>query len=139
MIVERIFKFIKHKGINKSEFYRITGISNGYLDKVRDVGASKIEHILNVFPDLNPVWIITGKESMIKGTNDKSSELYADKYLFELQRKLIDRLEDENERLKNQIHRYNLQSIAAEPDNRYSIVTEPDSEPDSEPDTEPYD
>lgn len=116
MIVERIFKFIKYKGINKSEFYRLTGISNGYLDKVKDVGVSKIEHILNVFPDLNPVWLVKGEGPMIKAKVEKPPEIIPNNYLFEVQRKLIERLEEENERLKKQIKRGNGYQIAAEPD-----------------------
>jgi hypothetical protein len=116
MIVERIFKFIKSKGINKSEFYRITGISNGYLDKVKDVGVAKVEHILSVFPDLNPVWLVTGEGPMLKSQIEKPQETHDNSYLLEVQRKLIEKLEDENERLKKQIKRSNGYQIAAEPD-----------------------
>lgn len=66
MIVDRVLEIIDLKNINKSTFYKLTGLSNGFLDKVKDIGASKIESILNVFEDINPEWLITGKGSMLK-------------------------------------------------------------------------
>lgn len=65
MITSRILKIIELKGINKSRFYKETGLSNGFLDKVKDIGSSKIENILNCYPEINPAWLITGKGSMI--------------------------------------------------------------------------
>ncbi|MDD3685781.1 MAG: hypothetical protein PHE56_03340 [Bacteroidales bacterium] len=66
MIVERILQIIDSKGLNKRKFYLMTGLSNGFLDKVQDVGASKVEIILSVFPDINPVWLLSGKGPMLK-------------------------------------------------------------------------
>lgn len=66
MIVGKILQIIEYKGINKRKFYIETGLSNGFLDKVKDIGASKIERILNVYPDINPEWFLTGKGNMIK-------------------------------------------------------------------------
>lgn len=66
MIVDRILQLIEFKGINKSRFYKETGLSNGFLDKVKDIGASKIEDILNTYDDINPEWLLTGKGYMIK-------------------------------------------------------------------------
>ena len=66
MIVDRILQIIEYKGINKSQFYRQTRLSNGFLDKVKDIGASKIEYILNSFPEIDASWLITGKGSMLK-------------------------------------------------------------------------
>ena len=54
MITDRILKIIDLKGLNKSQFYKITGLSNGFLDKVKDIGVSKLEQILNSFPEINP-------------------------------------------------------------------------------------
>ena len=68
MIVDRILQLIEYKGINKRKFYIETGLSNGFLDKVKDIGASKIEQILSVYPDVNPEWLLTGKGTMIDPT-----------------------------------------------------------------------
>jgi len=66
LIIDRILKIIEIKDLNKSQFYKKTGLSNGFLDKVKDIGASKIEYILNSFPDVNAEWLITGQGSMFK-------------------------------------------------------------------------
>lgn len=64
-IVERIGQFIEVQGITKSNFSKRVGLSNGYLDKVKDVGSSKIELILKEYPNLNPSWLLTGMGEMI--------------------------------------------------------------------------
>lgn len=66
MIVDRILQIIDFKGINKRKFYIETGLSNGFLDKVKDVGVSKIEDILKSYPDINTEWLVTGKGDMLK-------------------------------------------------------------------------
>ena len=66
MIVDRIMQIIDFKGINKRKFYIETGLSNGFLDKVKDVGVSKIEDILKSYPDINTEWLVTGKGDMLK-------------------------------------------------------------------------
>ncbi|WP_374175067.1 helix-turn-helix transcriptional regulator [Flavobacterium tructae] len=66
MIVNRILQIIEYKGINRRKFYIETGLSNGFLDKVKDVGASKIEQILRIYPEINPEWLLTGKGHMLE-------------------------------------------------------------------------
>lgn len=72
MIVDRILRIIELKGLNKSRFYKETGLSNGFLDKVKDVGASKIELILKTYPDINPKWILTGKGDIFKNNTNNT-------------------------------------------------------------------
>src|SRR5690606_32511241 len=69
MIVDRILKIIELNGLNKSQFYKTTGLSNGFLDKVKDVGASKIEDILNAFAQISAEWLIMGTGNMFKNEN----------------------------------------------------------------------
>ena len=65
MIVNRILQIIKYKGINKRKFYIETGLSNGFLDKVKDIGVSKIDHILDAYPEISVIWLITGRGKML--------------------------------------------------------------------------
>lgn len=74
MIVDRILQIIEYKGINKNQFYKMTGLSNGFLDKVKDIGVSKIENILNSFPEISPEWIIMGKGEMLKKASEYKIE-----------------------------------------------------------------
>jgi hypothetical protein len=66
MVTDRILKIIELYCENKSQFYKKTGLSNGFLDKVKDIGVSKLEYILKAYPDINPEWLLTGKGSMLK-------------------------------------------------------------------------
>ncbi|MFY8189062.1 MAG: peptidase S24 [Flavobacterium sp.] len=66
MITNRILKIIELYGENKNQFYKKTGLSNGFLDKVKDIGVSKLEYILNSYPSINPEWLLTGKGSMLR-------------------------------------------------------------------------
>lgn len=79
--VQRIIAFIEFKGMNKSEFYKKSKLSNGYLDKVKELGADKIESIISEFPDLSVEWLITGKGEMLKDnqnlTLNESEEGYS--------------------------------------------------------------
>jgi len=69
--VSRIVDFIESQRIKKSVFYRKTGMSNGYLDKVKELGADKYASIISNYPEINPDWLLTGKGSMLK---DKPSQ-----------------------------------------------------------------
>lgn len=66
--VSRMLAYIESCGIKKSEFYSKTGFSNGYLDKVKELGADKIEIIISKFPEVNLYWLITGKGEMVYKT-----------------------------------------------------------------------
>ncbi|MBF7091980.1 helix-turn-helix transcriptional regulator [Flavobacterium sp. ALJ2] len=83
MIIDRILQLIKYKGISRRKFYIETGLSNGFLDKVKDIGASKIKHILNAYPEVNMEWLLTGNGDMILNsykfgdrTNTKNSSVH---------------------------------------------------------------
>lgn len=65
MIVERILQIIDYKGITKSKFYKETGLSNGFLDKVKDIGTSKLDYILRTYPEVNINWLVTGRGHML--------------------------------------------------------------------------
>lgn len=64
--VKRLLEYIDSKGIRPSKFYQETGLSNGYLDKVKDLGAEKIKSIISIYRDLNPEWLISGEGKMLK-------------------------------------------------------------------------
>lgn len=66
MIRERIIQYIESKEISKYQFYKITGFSNGFLDKEGSIGSDKCEQIIYSFPELNPEWLITGKGEMLR-------------------------------------------------------------------------
>ena len=63
---ERICEYLEYKGISRYQFYKLTGISNGYLDKRGAITTDKCELIINCFGDLNLEWLITGKGLMVR-------------------------------------------------------------------------
>lgn len=63
----RILEFISYLGITNKEFERKCGMSNGYINSMRKgLGASMIEKVLIVYPELNRVWLMTGEGTMLR-------------------------------------------------------------------------
>lgn len=96
-MIDRLLKIIELKNINKSQFYKMTGLSNGFLDKVKDIGSSKIEDILKTFPDINAEWLVTGQGEMLKEEADMQLEEPAGVYIGTRE------LTKENEALREEI------------------------------------
>ena len=69
-IIDRIKKIIEYKGISERKFCTEIGVSNGFLNKVSDVGSSKLMKILNRYSEINPSWLLTGRGKMILDTMD---------------------------------------------------------------------
>ena len=65
-VKQRLIRFYESKRLSKSEFERLCGLSNGYIDKLRhSPSAAKLESIYLRFPDLNRVWLLTGEGEML--------------------------------------------------------------------------
>lgn len=58
--------FIKKKNISKTDFYKKTGLSNGFLDKGGSVTSANLETILNSFPEISLDWLVTGRGEMLR-------------------------------------------------------------------------
>ncbi|MFS4470041.1 peptidase S24 [Chryseobacterium sp. T20] len=88
-VKERILVFIKYKGLNKSQFYKNTGLSNGFLDKVNDIGISKGAKILQAYPNINPEWLFTGNGEMLinKQESKQEYEILTDQYCIDFLKK----------------------------------------------------
>ena len=69
-IIDRIFEYIKYKGVTVAEFERKNSLSNGYLRKMKqrnaDIGETIIVTILENCPDLSVLWFVLGSGSMLK-------------------------------------------------------------------------
>jgi SOS-response transcriptional repressor LexA len=62
---QRILQYLDNKQISKREFYLKTGLSNGFLDKVDNIGSDKLEKIISAYGDLNLSWLVSGSGDMI--------------------------------------------------------------------------
>ncbi len=78
--LQRIKQYIDYKGISNKKFEEKIGYSNGafasQLKNKRTIGSDKIENILNIFNELNPTWLLTGKGSML--LNNKKENIAAE-------------------------------------------------------------
>lgn len=74
-VKHRLLKYIEFKGLTKASFQKAAGLSNGYLDKLRQSPSpDKIEQISNSYPDLNRVWLLTGEGDMLIQDSEKAEE-----------------------------------------------------------------
>ena len=65
-VKERLFSFIKYKGMSNLAFEKASGLSNGYLRNFKgNLGGDKLTGILSAFPELNQDWLLYGEGSML--------------------------------------------------------------------------
>ncbi|WP_235982725.1 hypothetical protein [Kordia aestuariivivens] len=68
-IIDRILLFVNHKNMSMRTFDTSIGVGNGYTSKQSksraSVGSNVLERIIDEYPDLNPLWLVTGKGNMI--------------------------------------------------------------------------
>jgi len=106
--IDRLKLFIKSRGVGQTKFEELVGFSRGYISKVKtSIGADKLSNIVEVFPELNLDWLITGKGEMIIppvtaapseptiGTTEECSVEYKSKYLEMLEENRSLRIEIE--------------------------------------------
>ena len=82
---ERLDLFIKYKGLGRYQFEMKCGLSQGYVNNIRNSPhPDKLKRIANVYPELNIEWLMIGKGDMLHPNN---SGLYK---MVEAHRKLIE-------------------------------------------------
>ena len=76
---KNILEFIEFKGIRKSEFYRMTGITRSVLDKNSGLTEDNVAKFIATFPEVNLEWFVTGKGKMLKENSEENVK--QEKYL----------------------------------------------------------
>jgi transcriptional regulator with XRE-family HTH domain len=72
-VKERLREYIKYKGITERKFCEMMGgVSFNYVNSIRkSIQTDKLKRITAAFPELNPIWILTGEGEML--VSDKNS------------------------------------------------------------------
>lgn len=70
---QRLKKYIDYKGISLNAFDQSIGTSNGYIGRAikgnSSLGSEILQKIFSAYTDLNPTWLLTGKEEMLFNNN----------------------------------------------------------------------
>ena len=77
MTSHRLKEYIEHKNISYYAFENSVGAGRGAISKAvkegKSLGSKLLERIFEIYPDLNPNWLLTGKSSMLNGTEDAAT------------------------------------------------------------------
>lgn len=72
-VKQRLVEFIKYVGVSQSAFERMCGMSNGYVNNLKNtMGVTKLQSVLSAFPTLNGEWLLYGKGEMLNSNTDSS-------------------------------------------------------------------
>jgi hypothetical protein len=70
-VKQRLIEFIKYLNIGQGAFEREVGLSNGYVNNIRQsIQPDKLQRITLKYPLLNAGWLMTGEGEMLKNTED---------------------------------------------------------------------
>lgn len=73
---ERINDYLEYKQIRRYQFEKRCGLSNGYTRNIKDnIGPEKLEGILNAFPDINKIWLLTGEGEMLRRPPESNAHI----------------------------------------------------------------
>ncbi len=77
-MLQRLKEFIDYKKMKVSAFEKSVGMSNASLVKPMrsggSIGTGKLKNILKTYPELNPVWLLTGDGEMLN--RQKGRKIY---------------------------------------------------------------
>ncbi|MBQ6097956.1 MAG: hypothetical protein IJK99_09435 [Bacteroidales bacterium] len=61
-VKERLIFFLEQRRVSKKRFGESIGMSSSYVDSIRrSISPEILEKIMDEYPDLNPVWLLTGR------------------------------------------------------------------------------
>lgn len=76
--LQRLAKFADSQEISRRKFELSIGMSVGHMEKNlkknSSLGTNYIESVLNIYPNLNPAWLLTGKGQMLLNPEKQPSE-----------------------------------------------------------------
>lgn len=70
-VKDRIKEFCKSENISISAFEDTIRVSNGYVNSIsKSIGIDKLNTMLEIYPNINLEWLLTGKGKMLKGQEE---------------------------------------------------------------------
>ena len=72
---DRLIIFLEYLGIGQNKFAQNVGLSAGYVNNLgENISSRSLNKILNVYPQLNEKWLLTGKGEMNKPINTQKAK-----------------------------------------------------------------
>lgn len=73
---QNLKQYLYEMNISPAQFYRDSGLSNGFLNQGDNISSNNIEIIISIYPNLNLSWLITGDGNMLNTLNcsDKNGQ-----------------------------------------------------------------
>lgn len=69
-VKDRVYEFVKFKGLTMKKFEEMCGLSAGYVSSMRhNFGKEKLTNVLTQFPELSREWLLFGDGTMLKSGN----------------------------------------------------------------------
>ena len=79
-ILDRVIVLASHLGVSLRSFSLSIGASAGYLHRLQsansNIGGDFIEKIIQLYTEVNPIWLITGEGNMLKIGNIAEIQQY---------------------------------------------------------------
>ena len=103
--IDRLVLFIKDLGLSARQFDMSIGTANGYTLRMHknnaSVGSDVIEKIIRTYPQINLVWLITGKGDMLVSKETKHNKKDVDLGALEklIEQKIETKLTEDNSEL----------------------------------------
>ncbi len=106
-IKERVLQIAEYKGFSKEKFFKIIGMTYGNFKgsaKKTPLNSDAVAKILTNFPEINPLWLLTGEGEMLKQGGGGTEEIEKLKQEIESLKKHIELLEDVKEKSQQLIN-----------------------------------
>lgn len=80
---QNLKQYLSKKGISPAQFYRDSGLSNGFLNQGDNISSNNIEIIISLYPDLNIFWLISSKGEMLNASNSDNEKTHSSIHLLD--------------------------------------------------------
>lgn len=75
---QNLKEYLNAMNISPAQFYRETGLSNGFLNQGDNISSNSVEIIISIYSNLNLSWLITKKGEMLISNNSESKNAKED-------------------------------------------------------------